>query len=240
MNQSKYHILGVLLLIPVWIYLLTGNPVHAGEKQSLRQIADVVKSFLVTENNNHISTDNIRIGVIDPRLRLPTCPIDLQAFLPAGSPARGRTTVGVRCSSRIAWKIYVPAQVKIMHKVVVLKYPVMRGQQLSRKDLLLEDRDISNYSGGYIAQIKDAEQHIMRLPASLGTVLTPRMLKAVTLVYRGKSIVIVAKSSSLQVRMSGKALMSGAAGERIKVQNLRSKRIIEATVSGPNQVTVDL
>ncbi|HED12621.1 MAG TPA: flagellar basal body P-ring formation protein FlgA [Gammaproteobacteria bacterium] len=240
MKILKNQVFGILLPLLAWLFLVTAGSAQADNIQSLRQIADAVKSFLVTENNGRISIDKISIGVIDPRLRLPACPNPLQAFLPTGSPSRGRTTVGVRCSGTVTWKIYVSARVRIMQKVVVLKHPVMRGQQLSLQDLLLEERDISNYSNGYIAQINDAVQHIMRRPATIGTILTPRMLKAITLVHRGKNVVIVAKDSSFLVRMSGKALMNGAKGERIKVQNLRSKRIIEATVSGANQVTVDL
>jgi len=238
MKILKFQLFETLLLI--WIMLVIGNTAQADNHQSLRQIADVVKTFLTTENNNLVSTDQISIGVIDPRLRLPNCLTPLQAFLPAGSPSRGRTTVGVRCSGKVAWKIYVPAQVKIMQQVVVLKHPVMRGQQLLPEDLALEERDISNYSGGYLARINDAIKRVMRRPAAIGTVLTSRMLQAVILVHRGKNVVIIAKNNNFQVRMSGKALMNGASGERIRVQNLRSKRIIEATVSGANLVTVDL
>jgi len=240
MYSTKYPRMGIILTLLIGSCITFPYTAQAETRQDLRQIADTVITFLKDENNGHVSNDEIQIGVIDPRLRLPVCPIDLKAFLPEGSPRRGRTTVGVRCIGAVAWKIYVPARVKIMQKVTVLKRPVMRGQQLTAADLILEERDIVNYANGYIDSISDAVKHIMRRPATIGTILTPRMLKMITLVHRGKTVIIKANNSSLQVSMGGKALMDGAAGDRIRVQNLRSKRIIEATVSGANQVTVDM
>ena len=42
----------------------------------------------------------------------------------------------------------------------------------------------------------------------------------------------------LQLTMRGKALAGGAVGDIIQVQNVTSKRTVEAAVTGPNRVAV--
>ncbi|GAB4365224.1 MAG: hypothetical protein Kow0060_22580 [Methylohalobius crimeensis] len=49
---------------------------------------------------------------------------------------------------------------------------------------------------------------------------------------------IRARGGGLDVRMGGHALMDGGLGERIRVRNDRSQRVVEGVVRGPNEVRV--
>jgi flagella basal body P-ring formation protein FlgA len=64
------------------------------------------------------------------------------------------------------------------------------------------------------------------------------MLKQAKRVKRGNQVEIIAISQGLQVRMMGKALADGGLGDRIKVKNLNSGRVITGTVAGTGLIHV--
>jgi flagella basal body P-ring formation protein FlgA len=57
-------------------------------------------------------------------------------------------------------------------------------------------------------------------------------------VERGAAVTMIYAADGLSLTLRAKALGSGAQGDVIAVQNLQSKRVVNAVVSGPSQVTV--
>jgi flagella basal body P-ring formation protein FlgA len=58
------------------------------------------------------------------------------------------------------------------------------------------------------------------------------------LVLKGEMVTMVLQTQNMYLSTQGKAVQDGAKGEVIRVQNLESNRIVEATVIGTNQVAV--
>ena len=50
----------------------------------------------------------------------------------------------------------------------------------------------------------------------------------------------MAQSGLMVVRMKGKALASGAVGERIKVMNVKSRKKLEGVITSSGEVKVDI
>ncbi|MCW2247091.1 flagella basal body P-ring formation protein FlgA [Azospirillum fermentarium] len=69
-------------------------------------------------------------------------------------------------------------------------------------------------------------------PVRLRDVQTPRV------VDKGALVTISLVSNAIQLTAQGKALQDGGRGDVIRVVNTQSNRIIEATVAGPNHVSV--
>ena len=76
-------------------------------------------------------------------------------------------------------------------------------------------------------------------PIQLGRPLLSNLLKAPTIIRRGQTISMLAKQSTFEVRSMGESLMDGAVGERIKVRNSRSKRIVEGVITKNGVVFVN-
>ncbi|MEE8342163.1 MAG: hypothetical protein V3R51_00035 [Gammaproteobacteria bacterium] len=89
--------------------------------QSHESIRLATRTFLDHKVNAETDRKRFRIDVdrLDLNLRLPTCPVALEGFLPLGGRLHGRTTVGVRCPVGPGWTIYVPARVKAFRKMRV-------------------------------------------------------------------------------------------------------------------------
>jgi flagella basal body P-ring formation protein FlgA len=205
-----------------------------------QNIVHAVRDFVLPQVEHSRDQVKIQVGPLDPRLRVAACQTGLQTFFPAGSRALGNTTVGVRCRGVHPWLIYIPVSVKVYQRVLVAARPLPRGTTLRRDDFKLEERDLSQLGSGYLTSPQEAVGRVLQRPLALGIVVSPKNVAAAELVERGQRITILAQAGSLQVRMAGKALMAGAAGERIRVQNLTSKRIVEGVVTAAGVVKVRL
>jgi flagellar basal body P-ring formation protein FlgA len=71
-------------------------------------------------------------------------------------------------------------------------------------------------------------------------VLTPNDAQPQRLVRRGETVTVVSRSGGIEVRAGGTALTDGARGERIRVRNDSSRRIVEGVVTAAGRIEVTL
>ncbi len=159
--------------------------------------------------------------------------------MPYSNVNSSNTTVGVRCEGEQPWSIYVPVTVKIYRKIVVTSRPLAQGQIISSNDIEMYRMDISQLAGGYLTQANIAIGQILSRPLQLGRPLLSNFLKAPTVIRRGQTITLLARKASFEVRSIGESMMDGAVGERIKVRNRRSRRIVEGIIVKNGVVFVD-
>jgi len=213
---------------------------HAAGIQPLQSIKAVARGFLEQQTANMHPKPTITIGSVDPRLRLPECGGDLSASLPPGGRLLGNTTVGVRCSGPKPWSLYVQATVQVFKRVVVSARPLNRGTRLTPADISLDRRDLGQLHSGYMTHLQRAVGMVVTQNVPSGTVLSSNLLAAPTIVHRGDRVVILAAADGLEVRMEGEALEDGAKGQMIRVRNISSKRVIQATVVSSSVVKVGM
>jgi flagella basal body P-ring formation protein FlgA len=209
--------------------------------QSHGSIQAAARTFLVEHlQRTQGVTPEVEDGHLDPRLQLADCTQPLEAFLPPGGRASGNTTVGVRCPGAQPWTLYVPVRVAVTGPVVVVTRPLARGALIGDADLQVVERDLAQLPFGHLQDpARVAGMQLLR-PVSAGTALTPGMLEAPRLIRRGQQVTLLATAGSVEVRMSGTALGDGAEGERVRVRNLNSKRVIEGVVTAAGQIQVDM
>ncbi|MGB5256302.1 MAG: flagellar basal body P-ring formation chaperone FlgA [Woeseiaceae bacterium] len=208
------------------------------EWQSNESIAAAAENFIRDRMGPRASRTSVKAGLLDSRHRLALCNEQLEPFLRRGTDIDYRTIVGVRCSGKRPWKVYLPVEVIVTDTVLVASRTLPRGHRLTAEDLVAEQRDVSRLPGGYIA--KDSEFVGARLKTQLiaGRLLTPAMLEADIAVRRGQMVTLTILSGGINIQMSGKALMDGAIDQRIRVENTKSGRIVEGIVRSREQVEV--
>ncbi len=182
----------------------------------------------------------VRARRLDERLRLAACDRPLETKLSPAARLSGNTTVGVSCTGSSPWSLYVPLRVTVFERAVVATRALARGETIARDDITLARREVTNLRGDYLGAPSDAIGKRLKRAVTRDTTLTAGMLDIPPQVRRGERVILLAKGSSMQVRMAGKALADGRPGERVKVRNLKSKRIVEGTVAGPGLVRVTM
>lgn len=176
-------------------------------------------------------------GALDPRLRLPAC-----ADAPVADPPvlRGaQASVTVRCAQP-AWTVYVPVRISDLRPVVVLAQAVAHGETLDTRHLTMQTRDVATLPFGYFSSLDEATALEARRALPAGAVLTPNDARPPQLVKRGQSVTLIGRSGGIEVRAEGIAMGNGARGERVRVRNAGSKRIVEGVITADGVVEIAL
>jgi len=212
----------------------------AGQQQSHASIQNAARDFVLANASGFPIPPTVSVGRLDSRLRLAQCSEKLQAFAPPGRKRTGRTTVGVRCTGSKPWSLYVPVTVRIMGKAVVATRELLRGELVTAADVRLEQQDLTQLHSGYLSALDLAVGKRVKRTIRQGGIIKPRQVVAPTLIKKGAEVTIRVNSNRIQVSTKGKALSSGGPGERIRVRNLSSNKVLEATVVSAGIVQVDL
>lgn len=226
------------LLLSTWAIAPAAAATQA--VQSLESIAAAATERLRAEaeaawGGDEQASVRITTGRLDGRLRLPACSLPLDTELPPGARALGAVAVGVRCAAP-AWSLFVPARIAVHRPVVVMAVARPRGATLSTSDLALEPRDLATLPGGYLTDPAELVGQSLRRAVQARAVLLPSHAEAPALVRRGERVTLQASAGTISVQVEGEALAGGALGERVRVRNLATRRVVEGTVGGEGVV----
>ncbi|MCX4187475.1 flagellar basal body P-ring formation chaperone FlgA [Methylophaga sp. OBS4] len=216
---------------------------HAVQAETLQPLAQIEQAaYIHAVNDAQASYDNPQIIVepLDNRLRLQACETPLQAFSSSVSNTLGNRTIGVRCNAPVEWTVYVPVKVKVMRDVVVAARPLAANQRLGATDIKLEPMNIGDLRQGYLQTTEQVLGQQLKYPLAMGMVLPPRSLKSEKIVRRGEQIILVASAGSMEVRMNGTAMEDASMGEKVKVKNSSSQRVVEGIVYARGIVRVTM
>ena len=152
LNKSLYALVSLFTLG----FGNASHVVQAQITQDIDQIYHAVRVFILSQSAETLSEQQLEIGTIDPRLRLPGCTSDLKLFHSTGSQIYGNTTIGVRCLGTAPWLIYVPVKVTVNRRVVVAARPLARGAVLRAEDVKIATRNVAPLNTGYLDRIDQA------------------------------------------------------------------------------------
>ena len=208
------------------------------EYQSMESILETAKAFTLANLSSKDKEHSVIQGKLDKRLRLKACSTPLEAFFPEYGRRVGNITVGVRCTGKNNWSLFVPMSVQVYRNVVVANKPLARGTVIQQSDLILEKRNISAFSSQVFSGIESVVGMQLTRPVQIGMPINQNGVKQPIAIKRGNLVTLLAKNSSIEVRMEGLALSDGAIGSRIKIKNKRSNRVLEGTVKSSTVVEV--
>ena len=237
-NTDKFLTLKNMLIL-LFVGLFSKN-ISATEIHSLEDIMNAAQDYVLNNMEKPDEDFEIVVGKLDRRLRLRKCNSQLEAYNP-GYPARqGLTTVGVRCNDNKPWSLYVPVTIKEFKKVAILSRANTRNTVLTNTDIEFIRMNVNRLSSGYFEKPEEIVGMILSQHLTKGAILNKHHVKKQMAVNRGQMVTLIAKNDVVEVRMEGEALSNGAIGEKIRVKNLRSKRIIEGTILDKRLINVNL
>ncbi|MEI8362936.1 MAG: flagellar basal body P-ring formation chaperone FlgA [Betaproteobacteria bacterium] len=224
------------------IPVATASPVvKQNAAQHLSQNLSVVKAkiaeFLETQTIGYPGKVTVRAGAIDPNMKLAQCP-DLQVFLPAGSRAWGKTSVGVRCNAPSVWTIYVQATVNVAAQYLVSAAPLAQGQVVTSQDLLFESGDLTQMPAGVFTDQAQAIGRIVNISMNVGTVLRQEMLKITPVVQQGQTVTLTTVGKGFTISAEGRAVNKANEGQVVQVK-VASGQVITGIARNGGQVEVN-
>jgi flagella basal body P-ring formation protein FlgA len=225
----------------ITILLLSASTVlEAANIQDLNVLKSAAESFALSKVAN--ATDDTRrvdiiVGNVDSRLRLVECSEELNLFVPPGSRLQGNTTIGVRCSAPKPWSIYIPIRIAIYEKAIVSLRKMSRGEIISTEDIILDEVDTSKVRGTTFTETSALVGTKLKTTLKANQVIGST---AICLICKGDTVLIKSNNKAVSVSVAGIALNDGGKGDRIRVQNNASRRIIDAVITTNGVVSVDI
>ena len=206
--------------------------------QSNQIILQSAKIFL--EESTHASDNpaiEIKIGKLDPRLKLRRCQQNLDVRLLNSEKRIGKTTLIVSCPAPVAWKVFVSAKVLEYAEVVIAKRNINRGAIITKQDVGIKRIEVSSLRKRPITELS----HVIGTSAK-------RLIRRDSVVFeylsclicKGDSVQITAQNRFFNINLEAVALADAAIGETTLVRNAKSKRVFNAVVTGKNQLKVQL
>lgn len=221
------------------LYLLVYSPTGlALNVQPLASIKEAVIAF-VNASLDGSGKYEIEASPFDANLQLPICEQTLDVFAQTGQVNPGRNTIGIRCKGNQSWLIYNNVSVKIYKSILILAKPLRKNEIIHTQDLISENRDISRLNQGYITNPDEIINKQASRNLAVGTVLTKLSYQEPNLVKRGQQVNIKIGNSSISIMATGIAMQDGLKGDRIKVKNISSQKIIQAQVDDAGVVLVN-
>lgn len=239
-NLKKQFVTMVHGLLVFFAMSVLSNNAYSKESHPLTDISRTAHDFVLNQLQNPNEDIQVVVGQLDPRLRLHQCTIPLEAYNQNYETRQGLSTIGIRCNDSKPWALYVPVSVKNFKMVATLKHAVIRNTVLSDEDITLQKMNINRLTSGYFDDLSQITGKILTQNLTKGAVLTPHHIKTPMAVNRGQSVTLIAKNPVIEVRMKGVAMSKGAIGDRIKVKNTKSKRIIEGIIVDKDLISVNL
>lgn len=225
----------LLLLVP---YLANGQTGDSMQ-QSHADILTAVEQHLIDETSHGFGELKINLTPLDHRLKLTRCELPLETFSPSNTLSAGKATVEVKCSAPKPWKLYVTANISLEVPVVVARHDLSRGTAIGANDVQLLTQDTNHLLRGHFESLSQVVGRTLKRNLRRNQVVTPSLLVVQKTISRGQTVTILAGRSGIEVRMKGKALGNGNPGDLIRVQNLASKKKLEARIMSAGMVRIE-
>ncbi|WP_405233775.1 flagellar basal body P-ring formation chaperone FlgA [Lentisalinibacter salinarum] len=225
-----------LVLVPVLVLFAGGAT--AADWQPVESIRETAARYAASQLGADGDDVRVEAGELDTRLRMNRCDVPLSGFLPNGMGNGNRLVVGVRCEGTKPWKLFVPVRIARYADVLVVSRSLPRGHVLTTGDVHTERRDLSSHLKTYAGSLRQLPGRRLKRPVLAGTPLTHNMVDAEQIVRRGQKVTLVVDNGGMQIRMAGRALSDGALDQRIRVENVSSRRVVEGVVRSPEVVEI--
>lgn len=222
---------------------LASSSIYAETNQSLELLTSKIEQHVLnelayyTDGRVQVSADKI-----DARLQLKPCAEEqLEIFNPYQTPMLKTSALGIKCNEPTShWTLYVPIKITVLKNVFVAKQMLMKGTPIRAQDIYQTELDVQKLRQGYFTKQRELLGLVCKQSIAPDSPITPYNIELAKLIFKGEQVSILASQENLSISMSGIALDNGALGDRIKVKNLSSKRIIETQVLAKKQVQVIL
>jgi flagella basal body P-ring formation protein FlgA len=195
-----------------------------------RQLVEEAKTFL-TQEASGLGEVHVQVSLPEQTANLPRCE-KIEAFLPPGARAQGKTTVGVRCNTPNRWTVFLQAQVQILAPYLVASHPLSAGQSLSANDLMIKLIDISEAVPGVINTPEALYGNSLLANIPAGSTIRRQQVKLAYVVQSGQSVRLKLSGQGFQITGEGIALSNASEGQSVQVRTPRGSMVSGVARSG--------
>jgi len=243
-SSNRWFHLGVVcwvVLMLGWSTAFAATPRQDGQTIDPKTIRDAVKTYILNNapwDSKQMSIKQIRFK--EP-VQVPQGRITLQVAAPRHMDWIGGTpfTVHIWVQGQEIKRLTVPANIEVWSDVVVSTKPLGRFQPIRRDDIRLQRMNLARVPSNAVVSLDQALGRRASRSIAPDCVLRRDQIELAPVIKRGDIVQVVAETPVMRISVKGMAKQDGAKGDRIKVINLRSKKVIYAQVVDGQTVSVE-
>ncbi|MEW6749570.1 MAG: flagellar basal body P-ring formation chaperone FlgA [Candidatus Latescibacterota bacterium] len=230
----------IVLLCAVLLLVAVGAPAAVVTRAQVHQ---AVEAFVLAEAGAGLGTGE-RLEV---HTRWPhdvqvggEAPPALRVRRTSARPLAGPTVLRVAfvVAGSVERQICVTVDVRTFRRVLVARRGAARGEGVGADLVELAERDVTGARSRPFTEVAQVLGKRTRRALQPGDLVTADHLEAVPVVRRGAAVQLVVQTARLQVSSLGEALEDGGVGERIRVRNVDSGRVVRGVVAEAGTVCV--
>jgi flagella basal body P-ring formation protein FlgA len=205
------------------------------EDLTAKRVTHAVRTFILKSAPWERDQIKIRSVKYNQRYRLPSGKLDLLVSAPKHTDWIGAIAfrVDVFVKGRRVQRLSVPAHIEVWSDVIVAAKPLARRQPIGHDDIKIQRMNLSRTPKNIIVRKDQVIGNRTTSAIAMNAILCTDDIEMPPAVSRGDVIQLLAESPLLRVTTKGVAKDKGAVGDRIRVLNLRSKKMIYARIVDP-------
>lgn len=235
LNQSLLKTMGNLVFILLSLY--PDAPKAQTAIENIEQLRKDTANFVTAEYRASNATRvEVKVGGLDPRLHLDKCSQPVAFKLQDSNGNGGNINVQAACHGASRWNILIPLQAIVYRPMAVASRNLQRGDLIGEADIETRELDVSQYRQGYSKNTQEIIGKELKYPVNKGDAFRDSILDAPIAIKRGDEVSVEALAGSIRVITTGTAVSDGRLGQKIRVKNNNSAKILSATVIGAGKV----
>jgi len=231
----------LILLVLTWCLGGSATAQAGGTTLSAKKVRAAVQDYILDRTRDSGMEIRIKRIALDDDIAIPAGKVRYEFIAPRQWEGWGRTVLGlvIRVDDQLVKNMSIPVDVEALTDMVVALFPLPRGTVVESSDVSLQKRDLAEVSGKVSFNLDDVLGKRVRVPIRANTPVRSDYLEKVPLVKNGQMVTIVAENGDLRVTATGMARGTGAEGDLIMVQNMNSKKSVQARVIDAGTVAVN-
>jgi len=237
LKQERIDLSQIRLTAPEGIEVIRGFVVVTKEDIK-RAVSDFIYANIPWDRKK-VKIRNIRVGenVILPKGKItysvePLKNTDFMGSVPL--------PLHFKVNGSFQKRILVTADIEVSAEVVVTKRPLRRFRRITEDDIEMREKNLAELSTNIILDYEEVLGKRAKRNISANRVLRSDLIEFPPLVKRGDVVQLVAESGGLRITALGMVKQrEGRRGERIRIENIDSKKSLYGRVLDAKTVKVD-
>ena len=237
LKQEKIDLSQIRLAAPKGIEVIRGF-VEVTKEDITRAVSDFIYASMPWDREKvKIRDIRVRDNVILPKGKItysvePIKNTDFKGSVPL--------PIHFKVNGSFQKRILVTADIEVLAEVVITKRPLRRHRRITEDDIEIREKNLAGLPSNIILDYEEVLGKRAKRDIGANTVLRPDLIEFPPLVKRGDVVLIVAESSGLRITALGMVKQrEGHRGERVRIENIDSKKSLYARVLDSKTVKVD-
>jgi flagella basal body P-ring formation protein FlgA len=239
MSQSRTFFLILLMLLPL------GFPLSAqteGNRQALSpdRVVETLRQYVLERSAWRPDQVEVVLRSFTPPM-LSDGTVDLVVLKPTRgvTPGLRRFLVAIQVNGREEARLWVDSEVQVFENVVVTSQPLAHYESVTPDKVRLERRNLGDLPLQPLTSLDTLAGRQVSRPIEVNQVVTASMMELPRVIRRGSVVTLVYESVGLHVETPGRATEPGRVGDRIRVENPSSGKVLEGQILDDRRVRVN-